>query len=109
MNKTLWCVGKPYETMINEFDKYFKAAAILVVEKQMPNTSLIQRKFRIGYNRAGRIMEQLEQTGIIGKFKGTASRDLLIKDIDSLEKRLSNFELGEQTMSDPAWDNREWI
>lgn len=95
--------------MINEFDKYFKAAAILVVEKQMPNTSLIQRKFRIGYNRAGRIINQLEQTGIVGRFKGAASRDVLVKDIASLEEHLSEFELGEQTMSDPSWDNRDWI
>ena len=95
--------------MINEFDKYFKAAAFLVVERQMPNTSLIQRKFRIGYNRAGRIINQLEETGIIGKFKGAALRDLLIKDIAALEEHLLKFELGEQTMSDPAWDNRDWI
>ncbi|GEM_PF-680424 len=100
---------QPYNDMINEFDKYFKAAAILVVERQMPNTSLIQRKFRIGYNRAGRIINQLEETGIIGKFKGTALRDLLIKDIAALEEHLLKFELGEQTMSDPAWDNRDWI
>lgn len=100
---------QPYNNMINEFDKYFKAAAILVVERQMPNTSLIQRKFRIGYNRAGRIITQLEETGIIGKSKGTAVRDLLIKDIASLDNRLSELELGEQIMSDPAWDNRDWI
>lgn len=100
---------QPYNNMINEFDKYFKAAAILVVEKQMPNTSLIQRKFRIGYNRAGRIIGQLEEAGIVGQFKGGAPRDLLIKDIASLEEHLSQFELGEQTMSDPAWDNRDWI
>lgn len=100
---------QPYNDMINEFDKYFKAAAILVVERQMPNTSLIQRKFRIGYNRAGRIIEQLEETGIVGKFKGAATRDVLVKDIASLEEHLSKFELGEQTMSDPAWDNRDWI
>lgn len=78
---------QPYKAMIYEFDKYFKAAAILVVEKQMPNTSLIQRKFRIGYNRAGRIINQLEETGIIGKFKGATSRDVLVKDIASLEKK----------------------
>lgn len=100
---------QPYNNMINEFDKYFKAAAILVVERQMPNTSLIQRKFRIGYNRAGRIIRQLEEAGIVGKFKMAAPRDLLIKDITSLEEHLSKFELGEQTMSDPAWDNRDWI
>lgn len=100
---------QPYEIMINEFDKYFKAAAILVVERQMPNLTLIQRKFRIGYNRASRIMEQLEETGIVGKFNGIAPRDLLIKDGVSLEKRLSDLELGEQTLSDPAWDNRDWI
>lgn len=100
---------QPYNDMINEFDKYFKAAAILVVERQMPNISLIQRKFRIGYNRAGRIIGQLEETGIVGKFKGAATRDVLVKDIASLEEHLSKFELGEQTMSDPAWDNRDWI
>ena len=95
--------------MIKEFDKYFKAAAILVVEKQMPNISLIQRKFRIGYNRASRIIEQLEEAGIVGKFKYSTLRGLLIKDITSLEEHLSKFELGEQTMADPAWDNRDWI
>ena len=98
---------QPYKDMINEFDKYFKAAAILVVEKQMPNITLIQRKFRIGYNRAGRIMNQLEQTRVIGK-GGAALRDVLVKDTVSLEKHLSEFEIGEQTMSDPAWDNRDW-
>lgn len=95
--------------MINEFDKYFKAAATLVVEKQMPNITLLQRKFRIGYNRAGRIMNQLEKTGIIGKLNYSAPRDLLIKDITSLEECLSKLELGEQAMSDPAWDNRDWL
>jgi Ftsk gamma domain. len=97
---------------IIEFDKYFKASAILLVEKHVPNTSLIQliqRKFRIGYNRASRIIRQLEASGIVGKSKNTAKRYLLINEITSLEKHLSGFELGEQTMSDPAWDNRDWI
>lgn len=98
---------QPYNEMINEFDKYFKAAAVLVVEKQMPNITLIQRKFRIGYNRAGRIMNQLEQTRVIVK-GGAALRDVLVKDTVSLEEHLSEFELGEQTMSDPTWDNRDW-
>lgn len=100
---------QPYNDMINEFDKYFKAAAILVVERQMPNTSLIQRKFRIGYNRSGRIITQLEEAGIVGKSKGAATRDVLVRDIASLEEHLSKLELGEQTMSDPTWDNRDWI
>ena len=99
---------QPYKDMINEFDKYFKAAATLVVEKQMPNITLIQRKFRIGYNRAVRIMNQLQQTRVVGKFNGTALRDVLVKNVASLEEHLSVFELGEQTMSDPTWDNRDW-
>lgn len=94
---------------MTEYDNYFQAAAILVVQRQMANTSLIQRKFRIGYNRTGRIVNQLEEAGIVGKFKGAASRDVLIKDIVSLEERLSDMELGEQRLSDPCWDNREWI
>nr|DAF91039.1 MAG TPA: Ftsk gamma domain [Siphoviridae sp. ct7aK2] len=99
---------QPYKEM-TEYDNYFQAAVILVVQRQMCNTSLIQRKFRIGYNRAGRIVNQLEEAGIVGKFKGAAPRDVLIKDIDSLEERLSDMELGEQRLSDPSWDNREWI
>lgn len=94
---------------MNEYDNYFKAAAILIVKRQMPNTSLIQRKFRIGYNRASRIINQLEETGIVSRSKGVPSRDLLIKEIPMLEERLSELELGEQTLSDPSWDDREWI
>lgn len=94
---------------MTEYDNYFQAAAILVVQRQMANTSLIQRKFRIGYNRAGRIVNQLEEAGIVGKFKGVAPRDVLIKDPASLEEHLSDMELGEQRLSDPQWDNREWI
>ena len=71
-----------------EFD--FEKAARLVVEFQQGSTSLIQRKFSIGYNRAGRIIDQLESAGIVGSYEGSKARQVLIQDIISLERLLNN-------------------
>ena len=71
-------------------DDLFEKAARLVVEFQQGSTSLIQRKFSIGYNRAGRIIDQLESVGIVGPYEGSKARQVLIKDLISLERFLDN-------------------
>ena len=71
-------------------DDLFEKAARLVVEFQQGSTSLIQRKFSIGYNRAGRIIDQLESVGIVGPYEGSKARQVLIKDLLSLERFLDN-------------------
>ncbi|GEM_PF-1038902 len=69
-------------------DPLFEEAARLVVDSQHASPSLIQRRFSIGYNRAGRIIDQLEAAGIVGVFCGTKERDVLIHSDDDLEKIL---------------------
>jgi S-DNA-T family DNA segregation ATPase FtsK/SpoIIIE len=71
-------------------DDLFATAARLVVEFQQGSTSLIQRKFSIGYNRAGRIIDQLESAGIVGPYEGSKARQVLIKDLISLERFLDD-------------------
>ena len=66
-------------------DDLFEDAARLLVANQQGSTSLIQRKFSIGYNRAGRIIDQLEAAGIVGPFEGSKARQVLIQDELSLE------------------------
>ena len=67
----------------------FEEAARLIVIQQQGSTSLIQRKFAIGYNRAGRLMDQLEVAGIVGPFEGSKARQVLIQDEYSLEQLLN--------------------
>jgi len=74
----------------DEKDDLFEKAARLVVEFQQGSTSLIQRKFSVGYNRAGRIIDQLESAGIVGPYEGSKARQVLIKDLISLERFLDN-------------------
>jgi DNA-directed RNA polymerase subunit RPC12/RpoP len=62
-----------------ERDILFEEAATLVVQHQCGSTSLLQRKMKLGYNRAGRLMDQLEFSGIVGPSKGSALRDVLVK------------------------------
>ncbi|WP_372752219.1 DNA translocase FtsK 4TM domain-containing protein [Labilibaculum sp.] len=71
-------------------DALFEEAAKLVVSSQQGSTSGIQRRFSIGYNRAGRIIDQLEAAGIVGPFEGSKARQVLISDEYSLEKLLSD-------------------
>ncbi|MBN2519096.1 MAG: DNA translocase FtsK, partial [Bacteroidales bacterium] len=73
-------------------DSLFEEAARLVVIHQQGSTSLIQRKFSIGYNRAGRIIDQLEAAGIVGPFEGSKARQVLFVDEYSLEQHLNNLE-----------------
>ncbi|MDZ4784553.1 MAG: DNA translocase FtsK [bacterium] len=70
-------------------DSMFEEAARIVVTHQQGSASLLQRKLKLGYNRAGRIVDQLEAAGIIGPFKGSKAREVLIKDPVSLEQLLS--------------------
>jgi len=71
-------------------DSLFEDAARIVVQHQQGSASLLQRKLKLGYNRAGRIVDQLEAAGIIGPFEGSKAREVLIKDLLSLEDRLSS-------------------
>ncbi|MDD4631954.1 MAG: DNA translocase FtsK [Proteiniphilum sp.] len=71
---------------LNDRDALFEEAARLIVVHQQGSTSLIQRKFSIGYNRAGRLMDQLEAAGIVGAAQGSKPRDVFIADEYSLEK-----------------------
>lgn len=77
---------------MNDRDPLFDEAARLIVVHQQGSTSLIQRKFAIGYNRAGRLMDQLEAAGIVGPTQGSKARDVLIADEYSLEQRLNSFQ-----------------
>lgn len=70
-------------------DEFFDQAAEIVVEHQQGSASLLQRRLKLGYNRAGRIIDQLEAAGIIGPFKGSKAREVLIKDKLSLEALLN--------------------
>ena len=76
---------------LHERDPLFDEAARLIVIQQQGSTSLIQRKFSIGYSRAGRLMDQLEAAGIVGPFEGSKARQVLIQDEYSLEQLLSNM------------------
>ncbi len=80
------------EIDLRKRDGMFNEAARLVVQHQQGSTSLIQRKLSIGYNRAGRIVDQLEAAGILGPFEGSKARDVLITDMMSLEQILNNLE-----------------
>jgi S-DNA-T family DNA segregation ATPase FtsK/SpoIIIE len=73
-------------------DTMFDEAAKLVVVHQQGSTSLIQRKMAIGYNRAGRIIDQLEAAGIVGPFEGSKARDVLVSDLIVLEQILKRLE-----------------
>jgi DNA segregation ATPase FtsK/SpoIIIE, S-DNA-T family len=73
-------------------DPMFDDAARLVVQHQQGSTSLIQRKLSIGYNRAGRIIDQLEAAGIVGPFEGSKARDVLCSDFIALEQILQRLE-----------------
>lgn len=76
---------------VTHLDPLFEEAARLIVVTQQGSTSMIQRKFAIGYNRAGRLMDQLERTGIVGTAQGSKPREVLCIDETDLEMRLNNL------------------
>ncbi len=83
--------GAAPEVDLDKRDDKFEEAARLVVQHQQGSTSLIQRKLSLGYNRAGRIVDQLEVAGILGPFEGSKARQVLVKDEFSLEQILSSL------------------
>ena len=76
---------------LSERDALFEEAANLIVMHQQGSTSLLQRKLKLGYNRAGRLIDQLEAAGIVGPFEGSKAREVLIKDQLSLEQLLNGL------------------
>lgn len=72
-------------------DEFFNDAARLVVASQFGSTSLLQRKLQLGYNRAGRIIDQLEAAGIVGPYNGSKAREVLVHDEVQLEELLRNL------------------
>ncbi|WP_297707136.1 DNA translocase FtsK [uncultured Eudoraea sp.] len=75
---------------ISDRDAMFREAAEVIVNAQQGSASLIQRKLKLGYNRAGRIIDQLEAAGIVGQFEGSKARQVLVSDIYALDQLLSN-------------------
>ena len=75
---------------ISERDSLFREAAEVIVTAQQGSASLIQRKLKLGYNRAGRLIDQLEAAGIVGPFEGSKARSVLIPDLVALEHFFNN-------------------
>ncbi len=80
--------GKDFD--LNDRDKLFEDAARLIVSSQSGSTSLLQRRMKLGYNRAGRLMDQLEAAGVVGPNKGSKVREVLIKTDAELQQYLNN-------------------
>ncbi|MBP3776395.1 MAG: DNA translocase FtsK 4TM domain-containing protein [Prevotella sp.] len=84
-------MGEAADVDMQHLDPMFEDAARLIVINQSGSTSLIQRKFAIGYNRAGRLMDQLEKAGVVGAAHGSKPREVLIQDETSLDNLLSQW------------------
>ena len=84
-------LGESADVDMQHLDPMFEDAARLIVINQSGSTSLIQRKFAIGYNRAGRLMDQLEKAGVVGAAHGSKPREVLIQDENSLDNLLSQW------------------
>ena len=82
--------GTSVDYDISDRDKMFREAAEVIVIAQQGSASLIQRKLKLGYNRAGRIIDQLEAAGIVGQFEGSKARQVLIPDMVALEQFFNN-------------------
>ncbi len=82
--------GTSLDIGIDERDSLFKEAAEVIVMAQQGSTSLLQRKLKLGYNRAGRLIDQLEAAGIVGPFEGSKARQVLVPDMVALEQLLNN-------------------
>ncbi|MEP6682330.1 MAG: DNA translocase FtsK, partial [Parafilimonas sp.] len=81
--------GKDFD--LSDRDALFEDAARLIVQNQMGSTSLIQRRMKLGYNRAGRLMDQLEQAGIVGPNLGSKARDVIVKTESELNEILDTI------------------
>ncbi len=80
------------EILDGERDTLFEEAARIIVQHQQGSTSLIQRRLKLGYNRAGRLMDQLEAAGIVGPNAGSKAREVLFHDLPQLEQYLQNLD-----------------
>lgn len=83
--------GSALDVDLSERDALFDEAARIIVAHQQGSTSLIQRKLKLGYNRAGRLIDQLEAAGVVGAFEGSKAREVLIQDEYSLEQLLNSL------------------
>ena len=79
------------EVDMDDRDAMFEEAARVIVQHQQGSTSLLQRKLKLGYNRAGRIIDQLEAAGIVGPFEGSKAREVRISDLNYLEQFLKSL------------------
>jgi S-DNA-T family DNA segregation ATPase FtsK/SpoIIIE len=86
--------GTNLDIDIADRDKLFKEAAEIIVTAQQGSASLLQRKLKLGYNRAGRLIDQLEAAGIVGPFEGSKARQVLVPDLIALEQLLENEKNG---------------
>jgi S-DNA-T family DNA segregation ATPase FtsK/SpoIIIE len=82
--------GTSLDIDISDRDKLFREAAEVIVTAQQGSASLLQRKLKLGYNRAGRLIDQLEAAGIVGPFEGSKARQVLVSDLTSLDRLLEN-------------------
>ena len=82
--------GTNFDDSIEDRDELFKDAAYVLVSAQQGSASLLQRKLKLGYNRAGRIIDQMEAAGIVGPFEGSKARKVLIPDVIALDEFFNN-------------------
>ena len=82
--------GTSIDIDIEDRDKLFKEACEIIVIAQQGSASLLQRKLKLGYNRAGRLIDQLESAGIVGGFEGSKARQVLVTDLAALDQLLEN-------------------
>ena len=82
--------GTALDIDISDRDKLFRDAAEIIVTAQQGSASLLQRKLKLGYNRAGRLIDQLEAAGIVGGFEGSKARQVLVADLVALDQLLEN-------------------
>ncbi|WP_299365434.1 DNA translocase FtsK [Winogradskyella sp.] len=85
--------GTNLDIDISDRDKLFREAAEIIVTAQQGSASLLQRKLKLGYNRAGRLIDQLEAAGIVGPFEGSKARQVLVPDLVALDQLLENEKL----------------
>lgn len=85
--------GTSLDVDINDRDALFRDAAEIIVTAQQGSASLLQRKLKLGYNRAGRLIDQLEAAGIVGGFEGSKARQVLVPDLTALNQLLDNESL----------------
>ena len=87
----------------DERDPLFEEAAYIIVQTQQGSTSMLQRKLKLGYNRAGRIIDQLEKAGIVGPFAGSKQREVRVANEMALEQYLKDLNSEIWTLNSKLW------